>query len=359
MNKLIKSGAAATLLGALACTAQAQSSVTLSGFFDTGVMSATHVGDGTNSQVSAVNSILGVSNLGFKGTEDLGSGLNAIFQLQAGFNPTNGTMSSTGTLFSRNAYVGLNGGFGTLTVGKQWNFNDDWLVGSVFKGGYNSGAVFKFSEFDAISEIYNNTIKYVTPTVAGVQGGFMYAPGENPAGASVGSLYNVALKYAQGPFYLAANYDHEKDMAASNNTGHAYKLTTVGTSYAFGVMHARLGYARSDIEGPGSFQSIPSLSARKAHVIGFGLDYQVSPVMTASADVLYRKNTTLSNNTKVYRLLGIYNLSPRTSLIANLAYLNNGDGATEALVNTLSKAAGGGFANQTQSALALGIRHVF
>lgn len=135
MNKLIKSSALATLLGAFSCTATAQSAVTVSGIIDTGVMSANHVGNGTQSKFSAANSILGVSNLGFSGNEDLGNGLSAIFQLQAGFNPTSGALSSTGTLFSRNAYVGLNGSFGTVTLGKQWNFNDDWLVGSVFKGG--------------------------------------------------------------------------------------------------------------------------------------------------------------------------------------------------------------------------------
>lgn len=75
--------------------------------------------------------------------------------------------------------------------------------------------------------------------------------------------------------------------------------------------------------------------------------------------MLYRKNTTLSNNTQVFRLLGIYSLSKRTSLIANLAYLRDGDGATESLVSTDSTAVGGGYANQHQTVLALGIRHTF
>lgn len=359
MNELSKFGAVATLLGAVTCTATAQSSVTVSGVIDTGLMTVNHVGDGTQSKTSAANSILGVSNVGFKGNEDLGNGLGAIYQLQAGFNPTNGTSSAAGQLFSRNAYVGLNGGFGTLTFGKQWNFNDDWLVGSVFKGGYNAGSVFKFSEFDAVSEIYNNTIKYVTPTFGGLQGGLMVGLGENAGTFSAGSVANIALKYTQGPFYVAATYDQEKDAAAVNNTGNLYKLTTIGASYTFGAAKARLGYAHSDIGGPGRFQSIPSLTARKANVLELGVDYNVTSALTASADFLYRKNTTLSNSTKVYRLLGAYRLSTRTSLIANLAYLSNSDGASESLVNTNSTAAGGGFANQTQTAVALGVRHAF
>jgi len=359
-QRVVKLSVAASLFGAAMGSAMAQqSSVTVSGVIDTGLSSVTHVGDGTQSQLSAVNSILGVSNVGVSGKEDLGGGLNAVFNVQAGFNPTNGTQFIAGQLFSRNAYVGLNGGFGTLTVGKQWNFNDDWLVGSVFQGGYNSGAVFKFSEFDAVSEIYNNTIKYVTPTVSGLKGGLMYSTGGIAGNTSAGSVYNIAVQYANGPFFFGAVYDNEKDGAATNNTGNAYKLTTLGGSYTFGLARVRLGYANSNIGGPGTFQSIPSLTARKANAVDAGFDYTVTPAFTASADVLYRKDTTLSNNTKVYRLLGVYSLSKRTSLIANVAYLRNADGASEALVNTDSTAAGGGFANQNQTSIALGIRHLF
>lgn len=138
------------------------------------------------------------------------------------------------------------------------------------------------------------------------------------------------------------------------------KLTTLGASYSINALKLRLGAAHSNITGPGSFQSIPSLpTSRKAYAVEAGLDYSFTPAFTGSFDAIYRKNTTLSNNTKVYRLLGIYSLSKRTSLIANLAYLSNADGATESLISTNSTAIGGGYANQHQTALALGIRHTF
>lgn len=360
MKKMIKCSMVTALFGVAVGPAMAQtSSVTISGVLDTGINYVNHVGDGTQSKVSAVNSILGVSNIGFRGKEDLGNGLSAVFNLQAGFNPTDGTQSAKGQLFSRNAYVALEGGFGALTVGKQWNFNDDWLVGNVFQGGYNSGAIFKFSEFDAVSEIYNNTIKYVTPTAGGLQGGLMYSAGEVAGNNAAGSVYNIALQYKQGPFFFAASYDNEKDGGAVNNTGNTYKLFTLGGNYSFGLARVRVGYSNSNISGPGSFQSIPSLSARKANAFEVGLDYKVTPVFTISGDALYRKNTTLSNNTKVYRVLGVYSLSKRTSLLANVAHLVNGDGASETLVSTNSSAAGGGLANQTQTSVTLGIRHVF
>jgi len=361
MSTFIKFGAAAILTLGASGVACAQSSVTISGVIDTGFGYTSNAGNGSQNKVGALNSILGVSNVGFRGKEDLGGGLNAVFNLQAGFNPTNGSQSASGQLFSRNSLVGLESSSGALTVGKQWNFNDDWLVGSVFKGGYNSGAIFKFSEFDAVSEIYNNTIKYVSPEIGGFQGGVMYGFGEAAGSLRTGQVYNIAAKYAQGPFFVGITFDREQDATVGlTNTGNVLKLTTLGASYTINALKLRLGAARSDISGPGSFQSIPSLpTARKAYAVEAGVDYTFTPAFTGSADVIYRKNTTLSNNTKVYRLLGIYSLSKRTSLIANLAYLSNGDGATESLISTNSTAIGGGYANQHQTALALGIRHTF
>ncbi|MCO5401769.1 porin, partial [Ralstonia soli] len=279
-----KLGASALMLG-LSGVAAAQSSVTLSGVIDTGVSWTNHAGNGSQSLTGMSDSILGVSNFGLSGKEDLGGGVNALFNLQAGFNPSSGRMSSNGTLFSRNAYVGLSSSAGTLTAGKQWNFNDDWLVGSVFKGGYNSGAIFKFSEFDAISEIYNNTLKYVSPSFGGAQFGAMYGFGEQAGSFAQGSLFNVAARYNGGPLYLAATYDQERDVSGS---GSLYKLITVGGSYTFGAAKLRLGAARADVGGAGTFQSIPSMSARKATVVEGGVDYAFTQAFTLSGDVLYR-----------------------------------------------------------------------
>jgi predicted porin len=363
MKTLICQGIAATLLSAsgLAC---AQSSVTVSGVIDTGVTHVTNTGNGSQATNALSDSILGVSNVGFSGKEDLGGGMTAIFNLQEGFNVSDGRESATNQLFSRNSYVGVQSTVGQFTAGKQWNFNDDWLVGSVFKGGYNSGAVFKFSEFDAISEIYNNTLKYVSPTFGGFQAGAMYGFGEAAGSNKTGQMYNVGLKYVQGPVLVAITYDQEQGGVATGalpgSPDTKYKLTTLGGSYDFGTVKARLGAAAADISGTGgSFQSIPSISTRKAYVVEAGMDYAFTPAFTGSADVIYRKNTTFDNNSKVYRLLGIYSLSKRTALVFNVARLNNDDGASEALVNTDSTAVGGGFVNQNQTSIAMGIRHTF
>lgn len=348
---------AAVVSGMLASPAMAQSSITAGGVLDTGFVSVSNAGDGSQSRLIAADGIMGMSHVGVRGIEALGGGVNAVFNLQAGIKPSKGSQVVQDTLFSRNAYAGLDGAFGTLTVGRQWGFNDDWMVGSLFMGGYNAGGVFKFAEFEAVSAIYNNTIKYVSPTVGGVQGGAMYGLGEVAGDSSAGSMYNVALRYAQGPVYVVVSHDHEEASATASE----YEVNAVGASYSIGAFRTRLAYAASEIGGPGKFQSIVSQPRSKASVAEAGVDYTMSSAFTMSGDVVYRKNKTFSNHTTVYRWLGRYNLSRRTSLIANVAYLSNKDGATEAMVNTSSPLAGpgGGIADQSQTGIALGIIHSF
>jgi general bacterial porin, GBP family len=358
MKKLIWLSTGAALCGAAAGNAAAQS-VTAYGMLDTGIAIANHVGDGTQSVVKSQDSILGVSTFGLKGTEDLGGGLKTIFNLQMGFNPSSGKMDNPNAgQFDRNAYVGLDSRVGTLTAGHQWNLNDDWLVGSVFGVGYNSGAPFKFHEFDAISEYYNNTLKYVTPTIAGLQGGVLYSLGGIAGAFTRGSVLDIGLRYTSGPLYLGGTYDQE---SSSSTSGAKYKLATLGGHYDFGVARVRLGYAHANITGAGSFQSIMSQPAQSANLYEAGVDYFMTPVVTLSGDYIYKNNTTASNHTSEYRMLAQYALSKRTLLIANVAYLKNSGGATEAMYNMDNPAPNtyGGLPNSSQLAYTLGIRHAF
>jgi general bacterial porin, GBP family len=340
-------------------SAFAQNSVTLYGQIDTGLAYATHVGDGGQSVIKAQDSILGVSSFGLKGSEDLGGGVKTIFNLQLGFNPSDGKYDNPNDQgFDRNAYVGLSSNAGTVTVGHQWDLNDDWLVGSVFGCGYNSGAPFKFHEFDALSEYYNNSIKYVTPTVGGLQGAVFYAVGGVAGDFTQGSVLNLGVRYTLASLYVAATYDQED---SSSTSGAKYKLATLGAQYTFGQLRTRLGYSHADITGVGTFESIISQPAQNANLVEAGVDYTFNAAFTLSGDYLYKNNSTFSNHTSEYRLLAAYSLSKRTQLIANLAYLKNSGGATEAMYNMDDPASGtyGGLPNSDQTAFTVGIRHSF
>jgi predicted porin len=107
---------ALAVLAAFAGTASAQTNVTMYGVLD---MALQHENDGVNSTTALDSGIQSGSRLGFKGTEDLGGGLKANFDLEAGVNADTGTSSQGGILFGRQAWVGLSGGFGSLRLGRQ------------------------------------------------------------------------------------------------------------------------------------------------------------------------------------------------------------------------------------------------
>src|SRR5690349_21444673 len=92
------------------------SSVTLYGLIDYGVNYQSNSAGGRI--LGGASGIMQGSRWGFKGVEDLGGGLSAIFQLENGFDLGKGTALQGGTLFGRQAYVGLSSNaYGTLTLG--------------------------------------------------------------------------------------------------------------------------------------------------------------------------------------------------------------------------------------------------
>ncbi|SFI32154.1 Outer membrane protein (porin) [Collimonas sp. OK307] len=105
-----------------AVTAQAQSQVTMYGVVDTGLAYTTNVNAAGNAQVK-MPSLTGSlpSRIGFKVTEDLGGGLQALFVLENGFSVDSGSINQGGRLFGRQSWVGLKNAYGTLMLGRQVN----------------------------------------------------------------------------------------------------------------------------------------------------------------------------------------------------------------------------------------------
>jgi predicted porin len=103
-------------------SANAQTNVQIYGIVDSGIAHMTNVnsaGDSITKIPSLTSSF--PSRVGFRGTEDLGNGLQAFFVLENGFAVDNGTQQQGGRLFGRQANVGIKGAWGTLTIGRQQN----------------------------------------------------------------------------------------------------------------------------------------------------------------------------------------------------------------------------------------------
>ena len=115
-------------LGSLSAVAQAQTSVTLYGIVDVGIVRESGTLGPSVTKLSS--GIANGSRFGFKGVEDLGGGMTAFFDLQNGFQADTGALGQGGLLFGRQAFVGLGGSFGNIKLGRQYTPIDD-LHGAV------------------------------------------------------------------------------------------------------------------------------------------------------------------------------------------------------------------------------------
>jgi len=225
------------LLGAATGAAQAATSVTLYGLVDGGIgyekvkitQSATRFQGESWAEVrnsGMVNGLLNGNRWGLKGTEDLGNGTSAIFQLESGFDLGSGHASQGGRLFGRKAIIGLTGdSWGTLTLGRQYNVADDVVSGiDPFGTGVGQAGVTSGAFGDSPSARMDNSIKYMTPDFGGFKFGVAYAgkhskkstfDAADPRGHAVENTSNkdtsnwvsLGLGFENGPVSLGASYD--------------------------------------------------------------------------------------------------------------------------------------------------------
>lgn len=140
MNRIIKRSM--VVCAAVGCgVAHAQSSVTLYGLVDAGITYTNNATSGTGhgALVQFTSGSSQGDRWGLTGKEDLGGGLKAIFTLESGFQLSNGALAQSGLLFNRAAFVGLDGRFGTLTLGRQYDFIGDSFPRVLDRGKHGRG----------------------------------------------------------------------------------------------------------------------------------------------------------------------------------------------------------------------------
>lgn len=327
MKKTLVALAAFVTVGA----AFAQSSVTLYGRIDMSIASQQTKLGGTTTADKGAQIRSGAhtgSRWGLRGSEDLGGGLKANFQLEQGFNADNGEASST-RQFHRVSKVGLSGGFGSLDIGRQYSPIDN-LYGQHDAMGYSGyGAMnyaFNAGAFADAGRI-DNSVFYMTPDMGGFSAGIMWAPGENkaPGVTSAGRHVSVQAIYGNGPLNIGGAYESSKATGASRTlTG-----WDLGASYDIGA--AKLF---AQIEG-GKNNDAAAGAAYKDQGFQIGA---VIPLGAPSLMVSYaRENTDNSAGTKIqtasaFSLMAQYPLSKRTYVYA--AYLRGETDPTAAGVQT-------------------------
>jgi general bacterial porin, GBP family len=204
--------------GLMATHAWAQSSVTLYGIVDGGFTYSSNQHGRANYQATS-GSEQG-SRWGLMGTEDLGGGNRAIFRLENGFNLQTGAASANGRIFGRQAWVGLsNGQFGSLTLGRQYNAEQDLLEPLQLSGVTTQYGTHPFDNDDLNNTFRtDNSVKYVTPSLHGVTVISQYGFSNNAGSFAANRSWSVGAGYTGGPLQLGAAYV-QLDHPATDTTG--------------------------------------------------------------------------------------------------------------------------------------------
>lgn len=386
MKRVALSSLALAMLGT-ASAAHAQSSVTLYGIIDAGLAYTHNVATSTgnaSSQYGFNDGTMSGDRWGLKGTEDLGGGLQTVFQLENGFDVANGKLGQGSREFGRQAFVGLSSATaGTVTLGRQYDplvdmvqpLTEDNYFGSIF------GTPGDVDNYDNNFRV-NNSVKYVSPTYSGIQFEGMYAFGGVAGSTSSGMSYGASVSYTNGGLGLAGGYFYTKSSSATafsstadTNTDDAINagfsdyarslgIGRFGGQYAFGNFTVGASYSNvqyKPLSGLAVFTSTETFNAGSAYV-----NYQLNPATLLGLGYTYMKSSGVTSaNYNEVSLGSDYNLSKRTDLYAVFAYEKaNGsaisaDGTSVVGADASIGSYGNPSGNDTQELLILGIRHKF
>jgi len=187
--------AALPLLPLLALSAAASAQVTIYGILDIGPTYVTNQGGKSNVRMDA--GTLQQSRIGFRGTEDLGGGYSAFFNLENGFNLDDGSMATANNLFSRDSRVGLKGPFGSISAGRQSNATVDAIApyaASMLAYGPSYLATHPGDHDRVLNIPTDNSLKYTTPNFAGFTGIVSYGFGEVAGDTKQNSSRNAGVR---------------------------------------------------------------------------------------------------------------------------------------------------------------------
>lgn len=344
-------------LAALSGTAFAQSSVTIYGVVDASLENV----KGTDSLTRVSSDNLATSRLGFRGVEDLGGGLKAKFTLEAGLKVDTGANDSA--FWGRSAWVGLEGGFGEVRVGRQ-----DSLIGAIAGNtsilgaqGYDDLKIADTLSGSTYRRV-NNGITYFLPKfVDGLSIAAQYSTdavgeentvtvGTNTSVDKTGQAWGLSAQYLAGPFGVGGGFITAKQDAAGDNKAQGYLLFA---SYDFGP--AKLtGYFESDDSEAVENNVLTAATYDKRDVFGLKVGVPIGEAFNLTAGVSKVKNVayTQDQDATIIAVKGVYTLSKRTALYGLFTNVDNDKG-------NLGVAGVATAADKNSRGFAIGVRHAF
>jgi predicted porin len=333
---------ALALLSTLSLAAHAQTSVVVYGIADASVGIEDTDAPGEDSRTVISSGTQSTSRIGFRGTEDLGNGLKALFNIEAGYAIDSGAQDAAG-LFQRRAVVGLQGTFGTITVGREYSPIAAVVQSSDPLGhGFYGSNLGSFGTNRATRRLANS-VNYKSEALSGFVVQAAYSAGERQVDNPSGDLVGVSVEYKNGPLNLGAGYHQVERLATGDDKEYAF-----GAGYNFGAFDVRGSYVVANLTGPNNEFKFTTV----------GGSY------TAGANKFFASvhQQKLENGAKGngFTLAYSYTLSKRTNLYSTYGRVRNNN-----LGNFGLTSAGGTFAppatafGADPSVFNVGVRHSF
>lgn len=295
-------------MGALACSAHAQSSVSLAGNVDGGVR---YISNGKTHDVTMSSYGWYTANrLDFTGQEMIGDGWNVHFQLESGFNTATGAFDNTsGLLFNRMSYVGVASPYGSLDLGRQYTLGHDVL---------HDFDPFFFA-YPAIIPLtpavdgthFSNDIKY-SGTWGPFRIGAELAPGGVPGDFNDGTARGIGLQYKVGFFNVGGTYIHRTVLAGATYEPDDY--VAFGSELKFGALRFAGGYMNET-----TANAAPATASRTENYWS-GMTYNVSYDINLGAGYYVTNLPTAKGRKNLAIVSAVYLLSKRTRLYLGSDY---------------------------------------
>jgi len=348
-----KSLVALALAGAFASAAQAQS-VELYGIVDMGFVQ--EGGGPTGTAVSGSNprgtiykltsGAQSGTRLGFKGTEDLGNGMKALFVLETGIAADKGGFNQANAAFARQSFVGLQSDAGTVTMGRQYTpYFLTMLVGDPFAAGMAGAAQNMLMPGSNIR--MDNAVKYTSPVFAGgFSGEAAYGFGEQADSLVRSRQLGAYLNYSSAPVNVRLGY-LRKNTDVSTSATKTDEISNWILAANWDVKIAKLFAAITDND-----EAIYAPIRRKSkdYLIGAQVPFNKH---TFIASYIYKDGGQgMTGDANQLALGYTYTMSKRTNLYAAWGRINNGTNGFLTVGNNSDP----GYGNR---AVNLGIRHIF
>jgi predicted porin len=357
---------AAAALATLSTAALAQN-VTVYGIVDMAVNSLNKTNANGLRNTTLDSGGMSPSIFGFRGTEDLGGGMKASFNLEGHIAADTGAGQQWGGLFGRQANVGLSTSAGSITLGKQytaavlayaatdprglketnsglmsWAFSQKPLtVDNTANGSQNTNVPIDVFMANAVG---------VSTQVGKLSLSAQYGAGEAAGNTSQNAAYSVGAVYADGPLTLSAGYQKQNGNNANTSINENAK-TTVGAAYKFGAATVKVNYLDT------SSNNTSGVEAFNYRVTGLGVDYPLNAKNTLTVAYYNAENKAASasatDDSKTWIVSNDYSLSKRTTLYGLVSGSKQGAGYTGA------SASGTAAAGVTQTLFQAGVRHTF